>query len=344
MKKMLAIALTVALLSAPLTSTVALAETTTITDQTVTSENIVTSTDSVDSATAVKTDTAATVIVDAGGDPVDPGILPDSPFYWFSNLIQKLQIALTFDSGQKAVLAEQQALQKLAGAQEMVKKGDHDQAEKALNEYSAKIAQAQEFLAKVEDPNSASAQELQKALAQADAKNIEALGELLDKLPAQASQRVAANIIKSMEKSVAKMDEAEKKQVDKGLSKTLKEMEGTGLDQEAVENLEKFQNQIRETNKHGLEAGEETDLEVSSDEDGVVLVNEDPKQPVRTIGEEKKAESGKQARSGELGQSNAQQEIEVKAKEQIRNQTEITQEQTKKQNEQKVSESSEDND
>lgn len=178
-------------------------------------------------------------VQDSNGQTVDPGTLPDSPFYWLSNFIQKLQLALTFDPAQKAVLEERLALQKLAAAREMLSKGKEEHAQKAMQEYTEKITNAQEFLSKVKDPASEEAQKLQEALAQTDAKNIRVLSGLLDKLPPQAAQKVALNVVRSMEKAVDKMEPADKQELSQKMNKVAQKV-GTNLDQETKEALTNF--------------------------------------------------------------------------------------------------------
>ncbi len=154
------------------------------------------------------TTTGSTVlpVVDSSGSTISAGVLPDSPFYWLYNLIQKLQLILTFDPSKKASLAEHQALQKLAGAEIMMHEGKTDAAQRALGDYSNKIAQAQAFLAQIQDPNSSKAKELEAALSASKAKNITVLAGLLDKLPPQAAQRIAVNMVRSMAKDLAKYE------------------------------------------------------------------------------------------------------------------------------------------
>ena len=146
----------------------------------------------------------STTVVDSNGQTVTAGTLPDSPLYWFTNLIEKLQLALTFDTVKKADLVERQALVKLADAQEMANKGKQKEAQEALENYTSKISAAQDFLNLVKDPNSAQGQILLEALNKTQAANISVLTGLLDKLPPQAAQKIALNVVRSMEKAVAK--------------------------------------------------------------------------------------------------------------------------------------------
>jgi len=148
--------------------------------------------------------TLAAQVVDANGNIVTSS-------NWFKDLIVKIQLALTFDPARKGELNERQALAKLAEAQDLMKEGKPEAAQISLNEYTNKIAKAQAFLEQIKDPNSETAKTLAIALANINSKNIQVLGNLLDKLPPQAAQKLALNVVRTMEKAVQKLQKEEVK-------------------------------------------------------------------------------------------------------------------------------------
>ena len=148
--------------------------------------------------------TLAAQVVDANGNIVTSS-------NWFKDLIVKLQLALTFDPARKGELNERQALAKLAEAQKLMQEGKPEAAQISLNEYTDKIAKAQAFLEQVKDPTSETAKTLAIALANINSKNIQVLGNLLDKLPPQAAQKLALNVVRTMEKAVQKLQKEEVK-------------------------------------------------------------------------------------------------------------------------------------
>ena len=148
--------------------------------------------------------TLAAQVVDANGNIVTSS-------NWFKDLIVKIQLALTFDPARKGELNERQALAKLAKAQDLLKEGKSEAAQISLNEYTDKIAKAQAFLEQIKDPNSETAKTLAIALANINSKNIQVLGNLLDKLPPQAAQKLALNVVRTMEKAVQKLQKEEVK-------------------------------------------------------------------------------------------------------------------------------------
>lgn len=180
-------------------------------------------------------------VLDENGEVVLPGTLPDSPLYWLTTLIEKLQVIFTVDPVEKTKLLEEQALERIAEADALIENGNTEEAEVALQAYSEKVTEAQAFLATLTETDSETMQKLETALSESHAKNIQTLGGLLDKLPPQAAQKVALNVVKSMEKSIAKMEKKDQLRVAKELKKAAEGLEDTELseeDQEALETLE----------------------------------------------------------------------------------------------------------
>jgi len=133
------------------------------------------------------------------------------PSTQYSDFIDKLQLALAFDPARKGELNKRHALRKLAQAQQYMKDGNVEACKTAFNEYKDKIAKAQAFLTAAEDPDSAIAKALTIALADVDAKNIQVLTALIDKVPAQAAQKLALNVVRTMDKAVVKIQKEEAK-------------------------------------------------------------------------------------------------------------------------------------
>ena len=92
-----------------------------------------------------------------------------------------------------------------------MKDGNIEACKISFNEYKDKIAKAQAFLLEAEDANSATAKTLAEALANVDAKNIQVLSALAVKLPPQAAQKLALNVVRTMDKAVVKIQKDEVK-------------------------------------------------------------------------------------------------------------------------------------
>lgn len=209
--------------------------------------------------------TDPTQILDVNGEPVDTGILPDSPLYWLSVIFQKLQVALTFDKTEKVALIEEQALENLAEAAVMIEEDQSEDAEVTLNAYSEKIAAALEYVNAM-DPNSEDGQKLLTALTARNSSNVQTLGNLLDKLPPQAAQRVAVNVVRTMTKSIEKYDKKIQIQLKHDLKKTTELLENTELDEEtetALEGLENIDqtNQTEQTDQTDQTSATNTDVD-----------------------------------------------------------------------------------
>ncbi|EHQ91917.1 DUF5667 domain-containing protein [Desulfosporosinus youngiae] len=309
-KKLLAVAVTAALLALPLGTTLALADTnapvevtTAASPETTSSDN--TGTDTAGTDTASSTDTTSidtanpdttntanedadneNTVVDADGNKVDPGT-------WLSDLIVKLKLALSFDPVRKSELSEQLALAKLAKAHKLMTEGKTEKCQLAFNEYSNKITKAQEFLEKVEDAESEKAQKLTVALTNVNQNNIEVLGNLLDKLPPQAAQKLAVNVVRSMEKAVTKLEKQEAKLAEATVpetttpvsdSKTTPADEKKVLKKQAREALKEFKNSLNQKGKIHLDGDDKKDRDQDRDRDkkndAVVKQN-----PAMTIGQ-----------------------------------------------------------
>ena len=240
------------------TTTTANADSTT-SDATTTNADTTTTTDTTLNTTTITsdntsaTDTEATpigedtTVVNEDGQVVDAGTLPGSPIYWLETLIEKIQVALTFDPVKKAQLIEDQAYEHLAEATELAKEGEENQEEieKALTSYTTKVEKAQAFLEQVKDPESEESQKLQEALTKVNTNNVIVLGSLLEKLPPHAAQKVALNIVRAMEKAVVKAEKIERKQAQLGLNQPAEdnthattETTTTTTDSQAAEGVE----------------------------------------------------------------------------------------------------------
>jgi len=289
-KKQLAVAVATALLALPLGTTLAFAETAVQVETTSTATTNDTTTDTTNSDTAStdtsstdtsSTDTASTdtttpddedideetestAVTDVEGNEIDPS-------NWVSDLIGKIQIALTFDPARKCELNQQQALAKLAKAQKLMVEGKTEESEIAFSEYTDKIAKAQEFLEKVEDPDSEEAKRLTIALTNVNQNNVKVLGELLDKLPPQAAQKLALNIVRSMEKAVSKMEKQEARISTVTTPETLPETTENSTDPEIIvtknKSLEKQAKVVLKEFKKSLKQNPNIQLEDDQDDE-----------------------------------------------------------------------------
>jgi len=207
-------------------------------------------------ATIATAKTTAAPVVDSNGNTVKPA-------NWLTDFIGKLQLALTSDPAGKCELNERHALAKLAEAQKLMKAGKSEAAQICVNQYTDKIAKAQEFLDQVKDPTSETAKTLDKALVNVNSNNIQVLGNLLDKLPPQAAEKVALNVVRSMEKAVTKIEKEEAKATLETTSAT-KPVLTSVTDSKILKNktkvaLEDFKNSLNQKGKIHIEDQNEQD-------------------------------------------------------------------------------------
>lgn len=213
---------------------------------------------------AAKTALAA-VVVDADGNEITPATM-------FSDFINKLQLALTFDPARKGELNKRQALRKLAQAHKLMKDGKIEASEVCLNEYTDKIAKAQAFLLEVENTDSETAKTLTIALANVEANNIQVLGNLVDKLPPQAAQKLALNVVRTMEKAVAKIQKEEAKVALVTPVPTVKTAPRI-MENQAKVALEQFKKSVNEKRRVHIE-----DQDYENDQDKNIVEQSKPEQ------------------------------------------------------------------
>jgi len=183
---------------------------------------------------------------------------------------------LTFDLVRKGELSERQALAKLAKAQKLMTEGKSEESQIALGEYTNEITKAQEFLEQVDDSDSEKAKNLTIALTNVNQNNIEVLGNLLDKLPPQAAQKLALNVVRSMEKAVTKLEKRSAKVAMVTASETASpvtsqertpETDSKSLEKQAKVALKEFKKSLKQKGNLHLEDDEDQDLEDQEEED-----------------------------------------------------------------------------
>jgi tRNA G46 methylase TrmB len=173
----------------------------------------------------------------------DPGLTPDSPFYFFERIAEGVGTFFTFGDVAKAERYAKLAAERIAEAKAVVDKGKPEIAEKALIRYRGQLEKA---LAKAEQAQAKgkSVSEVTETVAQATAKHLTVLEEVLERVPEQAK----AAIIRAREVSVT------------GQAKALENLanekpeRAADLNIQAIQGrLEKARNKAREGDEGGME-------------------------------------------------------------------------------------------
>src|SRR5665648_666883 len=170
------------------------------------------------------------------------------PSTQFSDFIDNLQLALTFDAARQGEINKRHALRKLAQANKLMQDGNIEDSKICFSEYKDKIAKAQEFLNEAETPGSATAVALAKALENVEAKNIAVLSDLVVKLPPQVAQKLALNVVRTMDKAVVKVQKEEAKVAPVVVPVVNDDVEKKLLEKQAKAALLKFKNSVNEKN------------------------------------------------------------------------------------------------
>ncbi|MCD6528603.1 hypothetical protein J7K44_03150 [bacterium] len=126
----------------------------------------------------------------------NPGLTPDSPFYFLERIAEGIGTFFTFGDLNKAERYAKLASERVAEVQAVVEKGKPEAAEKALKRYEEQLekALARAEKARAKGKNVAKVTEI---VAQATSKHLSVLEEVLEKVPEKAKK----GITKALEKS-----------------------------------------------------------------------------------------------------------------------------------------------
>ena len=122
----------------------------------------------------------------------DPGLTPDSPFYFLETIAEGIGTFFTFGDLKKAERYTALAAERLAEAQAVVEKGKSEFAEKTFQRYESQlnnsIARAEKAQAK--GKNTEKVMEVITKVGQATSKHLEVLAEVYEKVPEQAKPAI----------------------------------------------------------------------------------------------------------------------------------------------------------
>jgi len=119
----------------------------------------------------------------------DPGLTPDSPFYFLETIAEGIGTFFTFGDVAKAERYAKLAAERVAEVKAVVDKGKPEVAKKALTRYRDQLEKS---LAKVEEAQAKgkSVSEVTEIVSQATAKHLTILEEVLERVPEQAKSAI----------------------------------------------------------------------------------------------------------------------------------------------------------
>ena len=136
----------------------------------------------------------------------DPGVLPDSPFYFLKSWSESIQLFFTFDAERKAEQYLHLAEVRLAEYEKMLEKGKEEIATLTLEKYGSQLERA---LAKAEElkaGNEEVANELKQEAEKAAAKHLKVLERNLEKVSESAKEGIE-RALESSKKQLEKLDD-----------------------------------------------------------------------------------------------------------------------------------------
>ena len=119
----------------------------------------------------------------------DPGLSPDSPFYFLETIIEEIGTFFTFGDLKKAERYADLAAERLAEAQAVAEKEKPELAEKTLARYQRQLGKSITRAERAESKGK-NAEEVMAKVGQATSKHLEVLAEVYEKVPEQAKTAV----------------------------------------------------------------------------------------------------------------------------------------------------------
>ena len=122
----------------------------------------------------------------------DPGLTPDSPFYFLETIAERIVTFFTFGDLKKAERYAALAAERLAEAQAVVEKGKPEFAEKTLQRYEKQLNNsiARAKRAEAKGKSTEKVIEVLTRVSKATSKHLEVLAEVYEKVPEQAKPAI----------------------------------------------------------------------------------------------------------------------------------------------------------
>ena len=132
---------------------------------------------------------ASVAVAQPNTSSVDPGITPDSPFYFFKVIVEKVKLFVIVDPAKKADLLAELINTKLAEAQAMFEEGKVEDAQEALELYQEYVDEMTEVVGET-TKNGKDLSKVIERVKEAHENHVEVLTELLEKVPDQAKDAI----------------------------------------------------------------------------------------------------------------------------------------------------------
>ncbi|XOU94678.1 MAG: DUF5667 domain-containing protein [Candidatus Kerfeldbacteria bacterium] len=174
-----------------------------------------------------QTDEVSKLVKEIEDELEDPGVLPDSPFYFVKEWSEGIQEFFTFDNEKKAELQYRFAMRRVAEVNKLVSKGKLEKAQEHMDKYDSHLEKFSEKVVKLKEKDADKAEALTDKLEIMQVKQQSVLADVYDKVPEEAKE----GILNAMENS------------SKGLENAIEKIEG----KEKLDSFkERFRNRIEE--------------------------------------------------------------------------------------------------
>jgi hypothetical protein len=170
----------------------------------------------------------------------NPGLTPDSPFYFLDTLGERISLFFARGAEAKAKKALAIAEEKLAEAEVMADEGNEAAAEVAANRYGETISQAAGVLAQAAQSGEGFDEELKSLVTKATSIHLDVLSRIYEKVPKEAQEAIQGAMEKSSQGGEKALEAIDKKEIKEEVQEQV---------QERLQETEQRLEQLREEGK-----------------------------------------------------------------------------------------------
>lgn len=197
----------------------------------------------------------------------DPGVLPDSPFYFVKEWSEGIKLFFTFNNEKKVELQYKFAMRRVAEVNKLIEKGKTEKAVEHMAKYENHLAKFAERVEKFDDKKSDKAKNLAEKLEVLQGRQQDVLSDVYDQVPEEAKKGILnamENSSKNLEAAIERIEGQEELKSFRERFKTRVENEYNDKSEEVRESLK---NRAKEMVENRINTNNDKDDNESDDPD-----------------------------------------------------------------------------
>lgn len=205
--------------------------------------------------------------VEAGNELPEPGMLPDSSFYFLKSWSEGLGTFLTFGDVNKSQRFLELSEKRLAEVKALAERGSMDKVSGTMERYEEQIEKALQRVEKAKEKGSEEVDDALERISEATLRHQRTLAEVYEKVPEEGQagiEKAMENSMKGHERALEAVSEERKEQIKERVEEKRKELEN---DLEEIRGKKKDNAQSDEA-RESEETGEPAGSEEGSVDDG----------------------------------------------------------------------------